>query len=115
MIFAAWDASTTAVLIGIPLGLIGTVSPAIVALYAKFSAAGLKAAQDHLAMETATLRERNQVCEDRNTRLEARVDALESRAAEAEKLAALWQLKWQIATGSVPTSTPSSPPKNASE
>jgi hypothetical protein len=110
MVIAAWDASTTAILVGIAVGILGSVGTAGAALYTKFSAAGLKATQDWLAMETQSLRERNQACEERNNRLEARVDTLEERASKAERDASNWQLKWQIATGNLPTQ--SLPPKN---
>lgn len=78
MIIAAWDSSTTAILVGIAGGIVGVVGPAVVALYSKWSSASLKAEAERLALAVKR-------SDDRGDRLEERVWKLEEKLLECEK------------------------------
>jgi hypothetical protein len=110
MIFAIWDSSTTAILTGIVVGILGAFATAGAALYKTLGAEARQA--DFERMKLAT-----KACEDRYDRLEVEFRALENAFRESDKRAAIWELRWQIATGNVATTNPPGPsttPKSGS-
>lgn len=100
MIIAAWDSSTTAILVGIAGGIVGVVGPAVVALYSKWSSAAAKAEYDRI--DQALQWERQQRITDRK-QLEERLWYIEQTLRECEKNCSRWQTLYESVVKSSPT------------
>lgn len=119
VLFAQWNATTTAVMTGIAGGFIGVVGSSCVALYTKWNSAIQKADMERNAAIQKAEMERNAAVTKadiervketlswdraRGDRLETRVWELEKCFRDCEKEKMEWQTKYQELRSSLPKS-----------